>query len=133
MQEGRLRMLFGLESCSAICRNGVRRRGHGLAVTDSTDAGDRGAQSFAGDAGVQLEVWRADGLAIGGNQAACAECEWRAAIETLAPFTRLMMASARMERAEFPVHRNKRCGVPASSLPLVAAARSGADFRSQRF
>jgi hypothetical protein len=48
--------------------------GYGLAVTKSTDAGERGTQSFVGDAGIQLDVWCADGMAVGENRTASGDC-----------------------------------------------------------
>jgi len=50
---------------------------YGIAVAQSSDAGERGAESFLGDAVVQSDVWRADGMAAREKPARCGECEYR--------------------------------------------------------
>jgi len=41
-----------------------------LIIAKSTDAAERGTESFVGDTSVQLDVWRADGMAVGENRTA---------------------------------------------------------------
>ena len=60
---------------------------YGLAVAQSTDAGERGAESFLGDAVVQFDVWRADGMAAREKPAGCGECEYRVEAMGLPPRT----------------------------------------------
>src|SRR5215470_6038467 len=60
---------------------------YGLAVAQSTDAGERGAESFLGDAVVQFDVWRADGMAARVKPAGCGECEYRVEAMGLPPRT----------------------------------------------